>query len=543
MARTLAIEWDRGEIRCLVGRGLGGTALAVDQATSLALSRVDDGRKRTAAEVGQELRSALAQAGIRAAAALVGVSRAAVELRQLSLPPAPDEELPELVRHQASREFTALTDETVLDFVPLGSGDQSQRVVVAAALSEEQLAFVREVCAAAGIKPQRLLLCPYAAGSLLARRHGEGIILLVDPQEDETDLTVLAGGDVLLCRTVRSEKRSAGDDEPANDVAEPSSLIAEIRRTAIAVQNQAGGGTVATIYVCGTAETGQDLVGQLRSELEIPVEWFDPWDGVQAGRSLQAQPPGNPGRFAALLGMLADEAQGRQRGFDFLNPRRRPEPVNRRRLAVMGLAAAAAVALAGLYLAWGQFAEVGDQIHRLQQRSRELDLLVKRGAEKQSAVAAIEEWSLSDVVWLDELRDLSLRFPQPRDAVLLKLTLSARPTGGGNIDLEGLVRDPSIVARMENQLRDEYHEIRTRRVQESVQEKTNTWKFDSVLLVSRRSKDDYLAYFPVESLAEPAAQAGSEGRPESAADEASKTPARRIMRAGLADDPAPRETP
>jgi hypothetical protein len=223
---------------------------------------------------------------------------------------------------------------------------------------------------------------------------------------------------------------------------------------------------------------------------------LDLWQGAELSTPLDTDAAAQKGRFAGLLGMLTDEAAERHAGFDFLNPRRRPEPVNRRRLTVAAVAAVAMVALAGGYLAWGQFSEVSARIERLEQRSHELDQLVKRGAEKQAAVAAIEEWSLGDVVWLDELRDLSLRFPQPRDAVLSRLTLSSRPTGGGAVELEGLVRDPSIVGRMESQLRDEYHEIRTRRVQESVQGTTYTWKFDSSLWVTRRSKDDYLAFLP-----------------------------------------------
>jgi hypothetical protein len=109
-------------------------------------------------------------------------------------------------------------------------------------------------------------------------------------------------------------------------------------------------------------------------------------------------------------------------------------------------------------------------------------------------VVAIEEWLMADVVWLDELRDLSLRFPKPRDAVILRMTLSGKPTGGGAIELEGLVRDPSIVGQMESNLRDDYHEVRTKRVQESVQGANHTWKFDSSLVVGSRDKSKYQSH-------------------------------------------------
>ena len=510
MARLLAIEWDAQEVRFAVGSSGRGGALSVVQAGAVQLPELAEDEKRSAADLGEVVRAALADSKIRLNSVLIGIGRPAVELRQLTLPPAPEEELAELVRHQAAREFTASGDGAALDFVLAPQDSPTARVVTAAALSEPQLTSAQEVCRAAKIKPRRFLLHPYSAASLLVRGETEQIVLLVDSGEDETDLTVLVEGRVFLCRTVRNQQRSAEQPVAESEaVDEESPLVAEIRRTIIAVRNQAGGGSVAKVCVCGDDAESRELVRQLQEVLSIPVEIFDPWAKVTRSGALATELPQHPGRFAALLGMLADEAEDRQAGFDFLNPRRKPEPANRRRLIAAVSAAAALVVMAGLYFAWEQFAEVGGQIERLQKRSKDLDQLVKRGADKQASVAAIEDWSLGDVVWLDELRDLSLRFPQPRDAVLLRMTLSARPTGGGAVEMEGLVRDPSIVGRMESQLRDEYHEINTRRVQESVQGKTNTWKFDSSLSVSRRSKDDYLAYQHTTSTVQPAASATS----------------------------------
>ena len=420
--------------------------------------------------------------------------------------PAPEAELAELVRHQAAREFTASGDGAALDFVLAPQDSPTARVVTAAALSEQQLANTQEVCRGAQIKPRRFLLHPYSACSLLVRGKTEKVVLLVDSGQDETDLTVLVDGRVFLCRTVRNHQRSteANGAELKPRMREFHSSPRSAGRQSPCETRRVEVRSKRSTFVA-TKRRAASSCARLQEELSIPVELFDPWAKVTRGGSLEAALPPHPERFAALLGMLADEAEESQTGFDFLNPRRKPEPANRRRLIAVGAGAAALVVLTGVYFAWEQFAEIGGQIERLQQRSKDLDQLVKRGADKQASVAAIEDWSLGDVVWLDELRDLSLRFPQPRDAVLLRMTLSARPTGGGAVEMEGLVRDPSIVGRMESQLRDEYHEINTRRVQESVQGKTNTWKFDSSLSVSRRSKDDYLAYQPVTPSRQPAA--------------------------------------
>ncbi|MBL9124700.1 MAG: pilus assembly protein PilM [Planctomycetaceae bacterium] len=510
MPRILAIEWDAQEVRFAVGNSQRGGALRIEQAGTGRLPELAEGERRTAGEVGDALRAALAEAKVRTTTALVAVGRTTVELRQLTLPPAPEEELAELVRHQAAREFTSSGEGAALDFVPASPDSPAARVVTAAALSEPQLSFTHEVCKRAKLKPRRILLHSFTAGAWLLRRAREPVVLLVDRAEDDTDLTVLIDGKVFLSRTVRNASRALDAEAAAGEAAgDENLLVAEIRRTVIAVQNQAGGGTVAAIYVAGGDAESRELARQLQGELATPIEVFDPWSDVALGPALVGALPPRAERFTAVLGMLADEAEGRPAGLDFLNPRRKPEPANRRRLVGAGVAAAVVAASIGLYFAWEKFAEVGDQIARLELQSKQLDQLVKRGAEKKAAVASIEEWSLGDVVWLDELRDLALRFPQPRDGVLLRMTLAARPTGGGTVELEGLVRDPSIVGRMESQLRDEYHEINTRRVQESVQGKTNTWKFDSTLSVSRRSKDDYLAYQPVTPTARPAPPASA----------------------------------
>ena len=60
------------------------------------------------------------------------------------------------------------------------------------------------------------------------------------------------------------------------------------------------------------------------------------------------------------------------------------------------------------------------------------------------------------------------------------------------MEMEGLVRHPQIIERMETNLRDEFHEVRSKRVQESVQGKNYTWQFESSLSVAKRDRDAYI---------------------------------------------------
>jgi Tfp pilus assembly PilM family ATPase len=487
MSRLLAIEWDQHEARFVVASN-ARSRLTIEQAGAFSLPVPAEGEKLSGQAIGEAIRTGLKDRRVTGGAALVGVSRSSIELCQLGLPPARDEDLPDLVRHQAVRELSSMTDSTLLDFVPLPSPPGEARTVLAAALSSEQFEQIQAAASAAGLKPQRLLIRPHAAGSHFQRQMQprERVSLLVTCLEEEVDLAVLVDGQVLLCRSVRLPQGNEGD-------AAEVPMLAEIRRTIFAVQNQPGGGPVSAVYVCGDGPEYRELAQRIQDELSLPAEVFQPFQGQRLSRGLSEQLPDHAGRYVSLLGMLADEA-AQSHSIDFLNPRKKKEPVSRQRIAIFAAAAVALLVFGIGYLAYEKFAEVDAQIAELTKQQKSLDTSIKRAAAKEAAVAAIEEWLMADVVWLDELRDLSLRFPKPRDAVILRMTLSGKPTGGGAIELEGLVRDPSIVGQMESNLRDDYHEVRTKRVQESVQGANHTWKFDSSLVVGSRDKSKYQSH-------------------------------------------------
>ena len=69
------------------------------------------------------------------------------------MPPAPDEELPDMVRFQAMRDFTQLSDDTPLDFIPLRADGEEHRNVLAAAISNELLSEIRATCYAGRARP------------------------------------------------------------------------------------------------------------------------------------------------------------------------------------------------------------------------------------------------------------------------------------------------------------------------------------------------------------------------------------------------------
>src|SRR5262245_11393134 len=105
MSQFLAIEWDAKEARVAVARARGKDA-TIEHAFAIALG--DKGTVDSTA--GQLIAAELQRRNIGRVETLVAVGRASIEFRQMSLPQAPPDEMPEMVRFQAMRQFTTIGD-------------------------------------------------------------------------------------------------------------------------------------------------------------------------------------------------------------------------------------------------------------------------------------------------------------------------------------------------------------------------------------------------------------------------------------------------
>ena len=483
MARLLAVDWDRHEARYVLATS-SGENLKIRAATSVPLVDVAEGGNAPHPDVGGSLRAALADQQVTRAVTLVGVERASIELLHFTLPPATDRELPELVANQAMRESQLVTEQSRLDFVPEDDNATGPRNVTAAVLSSEQFEQIQATCQTAGLKPKRLLLRPYASASLFRRvvPRAERICLLMNLVAEEVDLIFLVEGRVVFFRTVRLP--NIADREKAT-----ARLLTEVNRTlVVAAQSRLSEEMVECVYLFGSPDEHEGLSDRIRDQLSLPVVVIDPFAAVDAPGDLVEE---HSGRFASLLGMLLDEALNGGHAIDFVHPRRQPEPPNRRRMALRIAALLGIAALVVTYYMWTTLSDLDADVSQRFKQLRELDASAKRAAKQQQLVAEIRNWQASDVAWLDELRDLSLRFPSGRDIVVLGMSMSAAPNGGGAITLNGLVRAPDIVDRLERNIRDQHHEISSKRVQQRLREKSHTWHFESSMSVARRNKAEY----------------------------------------------------
>jgi Tfp pilus assembly PilM family ATPase len=466
MPRILAIDWDRHEVRgLLIASGATGTSVAGAWAASLATA---DPAGLSGKQIGARLAAAMGGPVSGKMITLAGVGRDNVQMQLFSLPPAPADELPELVRFQADRDFTALGSEAALDYIPISGDAQTPHQVLAVALNSDGVAEAREVCEPLGVELNRIPLRACASAALVHRAgliDPDHIALIVNPLTDEADLTVQAGDTVVLMRTVRLPDPNQGE-------ARRRALVGEIRRTMAAVRQQLADRQVEQVIVCGN-EGALDPKGLLAGELDVPVDGFDPTAQAPSGLATHGVPTESLSRFAAVLGMALGEADRRPPVVDFANVRRKVERRQFGRVHALAVAALVIALLASATQSWRKLAAPARELSDIEAEIAALETQVSKYEDVTEQAASVERWLSTDVNWLDELEEFARRvrpqpladkeFPVDSDVVITQVTLSKPPgmdEAGGQLDLKAKAKSDTAVRDLEQRLRDSRHRVK-----------------------------------------------------------------------------------
>jgi hypothetical protein len=411
---------------------------------------------------------------------VVAVRRQDVETFSLTLPPSTDDELPSLVDAHIAAESATLGEDAIVDFVALDEDSHAPRRVAAAAIHPASWESYHRAADQAGLRRPRLVVRPYATASLYGRLRASQseAVLLVNQLAEEIDLAVVANGKLWYWRTVHSQSTTGSE-------AFATFLKAELARTvAVAPQHLPGGEEVKrAILVCRPHEvaTFEDAA----QSIDLPVETLD---SKEITNAVDAEQRDDICAFAPLFGMLCDEADGVRPAIDLLRPRRPAVTTPRRRPLILGIAGAVLAVLLGGYWANDQIQTANAEVEALRQQLQALREQVKKLAVEASIVNQVETWQSSSVVWLDELRDLSAKFPPPGDAVVLDFTASPNRGGGASVRLHGEVRDPAVVTELDRTLGDEFRTSLSRNFREEPQEEGDDfrWRFESSITTVRR---------------------------------------------------------
>ena len=443
MANFVALEINENQLMVATAK-TSGRSLKINHAFSLDITADEP-----ASELGERLKQELDSRGFARAEALCIVNRQQVEIREFSLPPAPDSELPNLVRFQAKSEFTALGEDWLLDYVPFDGIEDGPRRVLATAMSPEHIKQLTEITEAATIKFKRVLFRPYSLCDLMAQRLDDGEErLLIDPTGDSIDLTVTRGSQLLATRTVRISDLGVED-------ASSKKLVAEIRRTLASCSGTLKNQVVNEFVFCGSQANFGSTVEHLESTLECPVAVIEPASWLEPGSFAVAEIPEHVERFSSMFGALAQESSLQAHQLDLKNPRK---PIIEKkfdqRKAIFYGSIAATVLLFGALIAWWMLSSLDSKIAKLEKNLKTKQdnnagrTLGSFDVDKTiSEIERLDDWTFEDLNWLDQLAELSDRMLEPKDVIIDSLTSEKT-----RIRFAGRIADSATDIRLKNKL-------------------------------------------------------------------------------------------
>jgi Tfp pilus assembly protein PilN/Tfp pilus assembly PilM family ATPase len=454
MAHYLAIEADRNELR-IAAASLRAGQISVDHAAIVKLNLASDNDVAPAAE---KLAAHLEKHGLQRSHTVLVFGRAGLELRLLTVPPVPVEDLPDIVRFQAIQQFTNMGDQWPLDFTPTEETPEGVRQVLAAAVTPELMNQGRALCSPSGIEPKGVIL--RACGTATLVRHQAELqdgeyVLVIELLDDSVDLTVLSQTTLHVARTV---KLPHADDEAARR----RTLLNEIRRTLASARTNLKGQPISRVFLLQDDDFHQSLLKDIETQTKLPGKILNPLAGLQLSGNIKTQRPEQIERLAPLLGVLMDELHQRQHAIDFLRPKRPPVPKNYRQQWTAVAALAATLVLVVFGTIWWSLHQRDNSIKLLKVQSANLDKLVKQAQERRKQVDSYQAWLASSPNWLTELNHLARRIPLADQVMLHDLTASrggSTPGVQGTMSFKGSAYDQDIVSIMEEALRDPRYKV------------------------------------------------------------------------------------
>jgi hypothetical protein len=405
--RFLALDWAQQRLRLIAASAIRGK-VRIEQV--LTWEETESLTPTTAETLGQRLRERLRQAHIAPAPLLVVVGRQQVILKEIRYPKSTPTQEPALVRFQAAKELTEPAEQLVMDYVRLEQpGSNSEQRALLLAARKEQVASWKALCRAAGLK--LLALTPRAFGlaaCLPARSSAaeEGASAILGVTDDWSEFCIARGRALLYARPLPPGQ---------------SGTLDEVRRNLALYAGQSQAVPVGALYV---AEDRPAALGPLQEALAIPVQPLDPLAGAEPPPAAVAMPAG----FAGAAGLVRLWAERGGVPVNFAAPKEpKPETDTGRRkaLRVAGLAALGLIGL--LFLGNLVLAAKRAEVEALKSELDDVEAVLKSLEPDKERYDKLNEWYKTAVPVVDELYDLTARFPFKDGIRLTSLEIGPMP--------------------------------------------------------------------------------------------------------------------
>ena len=455
MSRLITIDCAADEIRIAVGTS-GLTGVSLEHVLSCPLELGEKEELLSSPKTMEAMQSLLKKSGVRSGNAIVCVGRGSIELRSLSLPSVDRNELPDMVRFAAQRQFANTGDSWPIDFVTMPSQHENMTECLAASINPNVIDRVIRVLETQGLTLSQLVLRPMASATMAVSKQpalANNTVLFLDLFRDEADMAVVEAGRIVFMRNVRY---SQTNDAAANQQV----LTSEIKRTMIAAASQRSNLNVEQIRVWGAASQYGSLCQSLSERLSVPVTVLDPLELFDASQSIRNEAGQDIGKYAATVGALL-APQLSDRLIDFSNPRKRVEkqpPLFK--YGIAGGVAAALLIATGIWY-WLHHASYNSQIAELNAAIKKNDETIKLSEKKLADWNKVESFLQGNRQWLDELEYLSSRPVSAEKVVLNLTTFSTDPrTNSSSITTRFVAKRQDDVPDIQEAFRDETHLVK-----------------------------------------------------------------------------------
>ena len=450
MAKQLVIDWQKDGVLLAQGSARGGR-VTLDQASFQPIGENEDGRHITLEEA---LHRAVAEVGSKGEVTVVA-SREAVEMRTLSIPRIDADELPDVIRFQAQRQMTSLTDNWAVDFVmlPPVEGQEMQTALVAG-MSPAQLGEIERACNSAGLVIKHIGLRPldivrYAAET--GKLDVSGATMVVCVSESKADLMILRQGQ---CIQVRGTRLPHEIEDACG------CLKGEIRRSLMAASAHLAGESITSVLLVSSAAMADRLEPVLADAAGTTVTHIDPAITLAGDLAEQSTLVQASHRVAAAAGAIALDAADKRNYLDFKSPKQRPPKKKNTGRYILYGGAAAALVLAGIGWWYTTTSRLDRELADLRNQLASKKELLEASENKVRDWKQVEAFLDTSPNWLNELTYIAERMP-PADKVIINLpTFSVDPRGVATIKFNIRTDAAETIGEFEKTLQDEQHLVR-----------------------------------------------------------------------------------
>lgn len=461
MAQNLVIEWDREQLIVATGSA-SGSSIQLNQVVP-----VDRAPGLQPDELGRELSTALNNAGLKAASAVVVFPRELVTFFRIELPNLPEAELPEMVQMQAATRLTVPVESVCLDFAPLpvAAGSETREVLLVTAPRQhvEEARACLSFCEIAldGIKVSSFSIAAAAEhGNLVGSTSPGTLEALVALTSDSIEMIFLANKQVVFSHSGSSWSSLDGVEQ---------AVRTEISRARMAAAEDLGSYQVSRLTLLGSHDITAAIPDSVASRLnDAEVVRVAPSEQLVTGSFPETVTAAD---VLAIAGVITANRNAGE-SVDLVNPRKPVEKKDLRRVKTLGAVAAVLILLAvGYNWRAGRVAEIQRQADDLNAETEEIESDYKISKSLRTVGQRLQNWKDRDRSQLDminQIRELMVDTQQ----VYIKQITSKVSTGDalGTIVIRGFAKERVDVEDLGQVLTDAGYVVEPNEIPNSMQD-------------------------------------------------------------------------